>query len=72
MRWLMQQQLQPEDYVIATGERYSVGELVEAAVGEVGIELRWKGFGVDEKGYDPSGRYKLAVDLRYSAYDYHE
>ena len=61
----MLQQQQPEDYVIVTGEQPSVREFVEAATGEVGIELRREGSGVDEKGYDPGGRYKLAVDLRY-------
>jgi len=61
----MLQQQQLEDYVIATGEQYSVREWVEAAAGELGIELRWKRSGVDEKGYDPGGRCKPAVDLRY-------
>ena len=58
-------QQQPEDYVIATGEQYSVREWVEAATGELGIELRWERSGVDEKGYDPGGGCKLAVNLRY-------
>lgn len=62
---MLKQQQQPEDYVIVTGEQPSVREFVEAATGEVGIELRREGSGVDEKGYDPGGRYKLAVDLRY-------
>ena len=50
MQWLMLQQEQPEDYVIATGVQHSVREFVEAAAGELGIRLEWKGSGVDETG----------------------
>ncbi len=65
MQWLMLQQQQPEDYVIATGEQHSVREFVEAAAGELGMQLRWEGSGIDEKGYDPGGRCMVAVDPRY-------
>jgi GDPmannose 4,6-dehydratase len=51
-QWLMLQQDQPKDYVIATGETHTVREFVELAFKEVGIEIKWKGFGVDEKGVD--------------------
>ena len=50
MQWLMLQQEQPEDYVIATGEQHSVREFVDAAAREVGIELAWSGKGVKEIG----------------------
>src|SRR5215216_4712273 len=63
--WLMLQQPEPEDYVIATGEQHSVREFVVAAAAEVGIELTWKGKGEAEKGYDQSGRCIVAVDPRY-------
>jgi GDPmannose 4,6-dehydratase len=48
--WLMLQQDQPEDYVIATGESHSVREFANVAFQHAGIELEWKGKGVDEKG----------------------
>ena len=50
MQWLMLQQEEPEDYVIATGVQHSVRELVEIAASEVGIEIEWKGDGVNEVG----------------------
>src|SRR5690606_17231390 len=56
---------QPEDFVIATGVQYSVREFVEAAAKELGIEIEWRGEGVDEKGYDKSGKLIVAVDPRY-------
>jgi GDPmannose 4,6-dehydratase len=65
MQWLMLQQDKPEDFVIATGEQFSVREFVEAAANEVGITVIWKGEGVDEKGYDARGRPIVAVDPRY-------
>jgi GDPmannose 4,6-dehydratase len=48
MQWLMLQQEEPEDYVIATGEQHSVREFVEIAAEELGISLRWEGTGVEE------------------------
>lgn len=50
MQWLMLQQKQPEDFVIATGEQHSVREFVEAAARELGVTLRWEGEGVEEIG----------------------
>ena len=49
-QWLMLQQAAPEDFVIATGVQYSVRDFVNAAVGELGIGLRWEGEGVNEIG----------------------
>jgi len=51
MQWLMLQQEQPEDFVIATGVQYSVRDFVNAAADELGMKIRWEGTGVDEKGY---------------------
>ena len=65
MQWLMLQQEQPEDFVIATGVQYSVRDFVNAAAEELGIQIRWEGQGIDEKGYDPSGKCIVAVDPRY-------
>ena len=66
MQWLMLQQDQPEDFVIATGEQHTVREFVELAAREVDIDLRWQGEGVDEKGYDiGTGKCVVEVDPRY-------
>jgi len=64
-QWLMLQQPQAEDYVIATGEQHSVREFVEAAAAELGMKIRWKGKGADEKGYDAGNRCIVAIDPRY-------
>ena len=64
--WLMLQQDEPEDYVIATGENHTVREFVTLAFHYAGIELRWEGSGIDEKGVDmASGRTLVAVDPRF-------
>jgi GDPmannose 4,6-dehydratase len=65
MQWLMLQQDKPEDYVIASGEQYSVRDFVNAAAAEIGISITWKGAGSDEKGYDAAGRCIVSVDSRY-------
>jgi GDPmannose 4,6-dehydratase len=57
MQWLMLQQEQPEDFVIASGVQYSVREFVDTAARELDMHIRWEGQGVDEVGYlrlDPS------------------
>lgn len=51
MQWLMLQQDQPEDFVIATGKQYSVRQFIEWTAEELGMELRWEGKGIDEKAY---------------------
>ncbi|MGQ9830931.1 MAG: GDP-mannose 4,6-dehydratase [Thermochromatium sp.] len=65
MQWLMLQQDQPEDFVIATGVQHSVRDFVEAAARELGINLTWAGQGVDEIGTDDQGRIIVRVDPRY-------
>jgi GDPmannose 4,6-dehydratase len=65
MQWLMLQQDKPEDYVIATGVQYSVRDFVNAAAKELGMSITWSGTGVEEKGYDVSGKCIVAVDPRY-------
>ena len=65
MQWLMLQQKEPEDYVIATGEQHSVREFVEAAAREVGISVTWRGEGANERGFDEKGRCIVAIDPRY-------
>jgi GDPmannose 4,6-dehydratase len=65
MQWLMLQQEQAEDFVIATGVQYSVRQFIDYAAEELGMKITWKGQGVDEKGYDASGKCIVAVDPRY-------
>jgi GDPmannose 4,6-dehydratase len=66
MQWLMLQQDEPDDFVIATGRQYSVREFVDAAAKELGISLRWEGKGIDEKGFNAkTGAVIVAVDPRY-------
>src|SRR5688572_1092995 len=54
-QWLMLQQPEPEDLVIATGEQHSVREFVEAAARELEMRISWRGKGEEEKGYDDKG-----------------
>jgi GDPmannose 4,6-dehydratase len=64
--WLMLQQDEPDDYVIATGEQYSVREFVEKAAPYFGMEIVWEGEGVDEVGYDTySGNQVIQVNPKY-------
>src|SRR3954463_11595959 len=65
MMWLMLQQERADDFVIATGEQYSVRDFVNAASKEVGLKVTWKGEGVNEKGFDERGRCIVSVDPRY-------
>jgi GDPmannose 4,6-dehydratase len=64
-QWLMLQQDEPEDFVIATGHQYSVRQFVEAACEALGMSVRWEGKGEHEKGYDAKGKCIVSVDPRY-------
>jgi GDPmannose 4,6-dehydratase len=64
--WLMLQQPRPDDYVLATGEKHTVREFCQAAFARAGMNLEFRGEGVDEIGIDSnSGREVLAIDPRY-------
>ena len=73
--WLMMQQEKPEDFVIATGKSYSVRDFMSMAFAEAGVELEFRGSGVDEKAYVkscshpdyqlPAGKLVMSVDARY-------
>ena len=64
--WLMMQQEYPDDYVIATGETHSVREFVELACKKLGINLKWEGKGLEEKGIDMNtGRVIIEIDSEY-------
>ena len=64
--WLMLQQDKPDDYVIATGEQYSVKDFVDKAAPFFGFNIQWMGEGLDEVGYDWSTkRQVISVDKKY-------
>ncbi|MCH5290044.1 MAG: GDP-mannose 4,6-dehydratase [Treponema sp.] len=64
--WLILQQDEPDDFVVATGEQHSVREFCQLAFREAGIELEFRGEGVDEKGFDKkTGEALIEVDPRY-------
>lgn len=64
--WLILQHDTPEDFVIATGEQHTVRDFTERAFKHVGIELRWEGVGVDEKGYDKkTGKMLVCVNPKW-------
>jgi GDPmannose 4,6-dehydratase len=66
MQWLMLQQEEARDYVIATGRQYSVRQFVEAACAVLDMPVEWHGEGVDTKGVNPvTGDVFVAVDPRY-------
>jgi GDPmannose 4,6-dehydratase len=64
--WRMLQQDKPDDFVLATGETHPVREFVDKAFKEAGIEIRWEGTGVDEKGYNKAtNEIIVEVDEKY-------
>ena len=65
MMWMMLQQDEPDDFVIATGEQHSVREFVDAAAAELGMHIVWQGKDMDETGTDQGGRVIVRVDPRY-------
>jgi GDPmannose 4,6-dehydratase len=66
MQWLMLQQKEPDDFVIATGKQHSVKEVIETAGKQLGISIRWEGNGVKEKGVnEENNKIIVAVDPGY-------
>ena len=64
--WLILQQHEPDDYVLATGEKHTVREFVEKAFAHIGRKIVWRGSGKDEQGIDATdGRVLVEVDPRY-------
>jgi len=64
--WLMLQQEKPQDFVVATGETHTVREFVELAFKEIGVEIQWRGNGLDEIGIDKkTGKKLVFIDPRY-------
>ena len=65
MQWMMLQQPEPKDYVIATGEHHSVREFVKLSAELLELKLYWEGTGIEERAYDERSRLVVAVDPRY-------
>ena len=65
LMWLMLQQDQAEDFVVATGVQHSVRDFVCTAAKFLGIDLKWTGHGAEEVGYDQSGKSIVGIDPRY-------
>lgn len=64
--WLMLQQDEPVDYVLASNETHTVKEFVELAFKEIGVNIRWEGTGIDEKGYDAAtGVLRVDIDKKF-------
>jgi GDPmannose 4,6-dehydratase len=64
--WLMLQQAEPDDYVVATGETRSVREFAEKVFARLDMPLEWQGAGVHEKGIDTkTGKIVIEVDTKY-------
>ena len=65
MQWMMLQQEKPQDFVIATGQQYSVREFIQRCAERLELNLTWSGDGVDEKAVNSKGEVVVAVDPRY-------
>ena len=65
MQWLMLQQDNPEDFVIATGQQFTVREFVQRSAEILEMKLTWKGEGLEEKAYDEKGNVVVCVDPKY-------
>ena len=65
MQWLMLQQEKPQDFVIATGQQYSVRHFINRCAERLGMPLTWRGHGIDEEGVDANGRVIVRIDSRY-------
>ena len=64
--WMILQQTEPDDYVLATGEKHSVREFVEKAFAQVNRRIEWRGSGIEEKGIDArSGQVLIEIDANY-------
>ena len=61
--WLMLQEDKPDDYVVATGKTHTVRKFVELAFSNIGIEILWKGEGINEKGYDKNNESKILIEI---------
>jgi GDPmannose 4,6-dehydratase len=65
-QWLILQQQEAEDYVIATGQQHSVRDFAQIAAKKLGMQLEWRGKGVDEEAWDTNtGKQVIGIDPRY-------
>ena len=64
-QWLILQQRKPDDYVVSTGKQYSVKQFINLAARNLNIKIRWKGKGINEKGYDKNGNIIIECSRKY-------
>jgi GDPmannose 4,6-dehydratase len=64
-QWLILQQAQPDDFVIASGQQYSVRDFINTAAKELGLSLSWSGAGIEEVAKDAKGEIRVRVDSKY-------
>ena len=64
-QWLIMQQKKPDDFVIATGKQHSVREFIELTAKELNIKIKWRGKGINEKGYDENGNCIVECKKKY-------
>ena len=64
-QWLMLQQKKPDDYVIATGKNYSVKDFINKSADILGMKIKWKGSGINTKGFDENGKCIIECDKKY-------
>ena len=63
--WLMMQQENPSDYVLASGKTYTVRLFVEKVFEKLGMIIKWRGSGIDEEGIDQNGNVRIKIDAKY-------
>ena len=63
--WMMMQQKKPRDFVIATGKQYSVKDFINECAKVLKMKIKWKGKGINEKGYNSKGKCIISVNKRY-------
>ncbi len=63
--WKILQQKKPDDYVIATGKQFSIRQFVDMTSKKLGMKIKWKGKGIEEKGYDINGKVVVECDKNY-------
>ena len=63
--WKILQQKKPDDYVIATGKQFSIRQFVDMTSKKLGMKIKWKGRGIEEKGYDINGKVVVECDKNY-------
>jgi GDPmannose 4,6-dehydratase len=64
-QWMIVQQKKPDDFVIATGKQYTIKQFISYVAKELNLKIRWKGKGLNEKGFDENGNIIIEIDKTY-------